>query len=223
MVDPVIRVEHLSKKFCRSLKHGMLYTAGDVLRDTIGLPSRSDSLRPGEFWALDDVSFTLMPGQCLGLIGDNGAGKSTLLKLINGIIRPDRGCIRLKGRVGALIEVGAGFHPLLSGRENIYVNGSILRMKRREIDRKLDAIIEFSGLDPGILDAPVRTYSSGMYVRLGFSVAIHCDPDILLIDEVLSVGDLQFVGKCRRKIAELRERGTTIVFVTHRLHQVEML
>jgi lipopolysaccharide transport system ATP-binding protein len=221
MSETMIRVENVSKKFCRSLKRGMVYTTTDVARDLLGLRGHSEELRPGEFWSVQDVSFELKRGECLGLIGANGAGKSTLLKMLNGIIQPDRGSIRIHGRVGALIEVGAGFHPMLTGRENIYVNGAILGMSRREIDRKFDQIVEFSGLEPDILDAPVKTYSSGMYVRLGFAIAVHTDPDILLVDEVLAVGDARFTGKCRRKIDELRRQGTCLIFVSHSLSMVE--
>lgn len=221
MSDTMIQVENLSKKFCRSLKQGMIYTTTDVARDMIGLPGKNETLRPGEFWAMRDVSFELNRGDSLALIGVNGAGKSTLLKLLNGIIRPDIGRIRIEGRIGALIEVGAGFHPMLTGRENVYVNGAILGMRKREIDRKLDEIVDFSGLDPAVLDAPVRTYSSGMYVRLGFAVAVHTEPDVLLVDEVLAVGDARFTGKCRKKIAELRRQGTSLVFVSHSLSLVE--
>jgi lipopolysaccharide transport system ATP-binding protein len=215
MSQALVTVEHVSKKFCRSLKHGMLYTAADVGRDIVGLPNHSAQLRHREFWSIDDVSFDLPRGESLGIIGANGAGKSTMLKMISGIIRPDKGRIRIRGRVGALIEVGAGFHPLLTGRENIYVNGSILGMTKREIDRQFDAIVEFSGLEPSVLDAPVKTYSSGMYVRLGFAVATHADADVLLIDEVLAVGDANFYSKCYRRLHELQRRGVSIILVSH--------
>lgn len=221
MSDVAIRVEGLSKKFCRSLKQGMVYATADVARDLIGMRGKNETLRRGEFWSMQDVSFELNQGDSLALIGVNGAGKSTLLKLLNGIIRPDTGRIAIKGRIGALIEVGAGFHPMLTGRENVYVNGAILGMRKRELDRKYDEIVEFSGLDPDVLDAPVRTYSSGMYVRLGFAVAVHTEPDILLVDEVLAVGDARFTGKCRKKISELRKQGTSLVFVSHSLSLVE--
>jgi lipopolysaccharide transport system ATP-binding protein len=219
--ETVIRMDSVSKKFCRQLKKGIVYTAGDVARDLLGIRHKTAGLRPGEFWSVKDVSFELNRGECLAIIGANGAGKSTILKMLNGIYMPDCGRIEVNGRVGALIEVGAGFHPMLTGRENIYINGAILGMSREEIDSKFDTIVEFSGLDTSMLDAPVKTYSSGMYVRLGFSVAIHTDPDILLVDEVLSVGDIRFVGKCRRKIAELRERGVSIILVSHSLTLVE--
>jgi lipopolysaccharide transport system ATP-binding protein len=223
MSEVLVNVENVSKKFCRSLKRGMLYTTTDVGRDLLKLPGQNETLRPGEFWAVQDVSFELRRGECLGLIGVNGAGKSTLLKMLNGIIRPDKGHIRMQGRVGALIEVGAGFHPMLTGRENIYVNGAILGMGKRELDRKFDQIVAFSGLEPDILDAPVKSYSSGMYVRLGFAIAVHTEPDILLVDEVLAVGDIRFTGQCREKIAELRSQGTSIIFVSHNLSQVEQM
>jgi lipopolysaccharide transport system ATP-binding protein len=219
MSDLAIKVSGVSKKFCRSLRQGMLYTTQDVVRDSLGIRSKPD-LRPGENWSLQDVSFELRQGECLGLVGANGAGKSTLLKLLNGILRPDKGELLLRGRVGALIEVGAGFHPLLTGRENIYINAAILGMKRREVDRKLESIIEFSGLESSVLDAPVRTYSSGMHVRLGFSVAMHCEVDILLVDEVLAVGDMNFQAKCLNAMGALRRDGKTIVLVSHSLNHI---
>ncbi len=214
-------MDSVSKKFCRKLKQGILYTATDVARDIIGLRAPSSALRKDEFWSVHDVSLELKRGECLAIIGSNGAGKSTILKMLNGIYMPDTGCIEVNGRVGALIEVGAGFHPMLTGRENVYVNGTILGMSRREIDEKFDTIVEFAGLDSAVLDAPIKTYSSGMYVRLGFSVAIHTEPDILLVDEVLSVGDIRFVGKCRQKIAEIRQKGVSIILVSHSLTLVE--
>src|SRR5438270_1143582 len=215
MPEVIIEANNVSKKFCRSLTHGMKYTAADVMRDTLGLRGANDRLRKSEFWAVKDLSFKLERGECLGLIGANGAGKSTLLKMLNGIIRPDLGTIRMKGRIGALIEVGAGFHPMLTGRENIYVNGAILGMSHREIEGKYDEIVAFADLPDGVLESPVKTYSSGMYARLGFAVAAHCSPDILLVDEILSVGDLEFQSKCWRHIHWLREQGTTIILVSH--------
>ncbi len=217
-----VEVQGLSKKFCRRLTTGIRYSAEDVLRDVLGRSSRSSVLRPEEFWALSDVSFTLAPGESLGLVGANGAGKSTLLKILNGIVRPDRGKVRIHGRVGALIEVGAGFHPLLSGRENVYLNGAILGMSGKQVDQRLESILDFSGLDGRLLESPVRTYSSGQYVRLGFSVAVHSEPDILLVDEVLAVGDIAFVGKCRARIQEMQRSGTSIILVTHSISQMEV-
>ncbi len=221
MSDVLVRAEHVSKKFCRNLKRGMLYTSSDVARELVGIRCQTEKLRRGEFWALDNVSFELKRGECLGLVGANGAGKSTLLKVLNGIIHPDTGSVRIRGRVGALIEVGAGFHPMLTGRENVYLNGAILGMTKREIDRKFDSIAEFSGLSEEILDAPVKSYSSGMFVRLGFSVAVHTEPDVLLTDEILSVGDIRFVARCRSKIQELRDNGTSIILVSHDLGLIE--
>lgn len=179
-----------------------------------GLSSHSDRLRPGEFWALSDVSFELKKGESLGIIGSNGAGKTTLLKLLNGIFWPDNGRITVRGKVGALIAVGAGFHPLLTGRENIYVNGAILGMSKKEVDTKFDSIVEFADIGD-FLDVPVKHYSSGMFVRLGFAVAVHCEPDILLVDEVLAVGDTDFQVKCYQRMHDIKEKGTTIILVSH--------
>jgi len=218
--DVVINVEGVSKKFSRSLKHVMFYGAEDIVKNLFGLQSRSEQLRDGEFWAVNNVSFQVKRGEALGLIGPNGSGKSTLLKMLNGIFMPDKGKIEINGRVGALIEVGAGFHPMLTGRENIYVNGAILGMAKKEIDKKFDEIVDFADIGD-FLDAPVKHYSSGMYVRLGFSVAVHCEPDILLVDEVLAVGDAQFQMKCFRKMADLKAAGRTIVLVSHDMGTIQ--
>lgn len=172
--------------------------------------------------ALKDVSFAIHKGEAFGVIGRNGSGKSTLLKIISGILKPTSGYVRVNGRVAALIELGAGFHPEITGRENIYINGIMLGLSRREIDQRFDKIVEFAGIGE-FLDQPVKTYSSGMYVRLGFAVAVHVDPEILLIDEVLSVGDEEFSAKCVAKIQEMKYRGVTLLFVTHQLDQVRML
>ncbi len=217
--DVVLQAEGVSKKFCRSLKRAMWYSGQDLLRDVVSLRSNSETLRPEEFWAVDDVSFQLKRGECLGLVGPNGAGKSTLFKIVNGILRPDRGTVRVRGSVGALIEVGAGFHPQLTGRENIYVNAAILGMSRREVDRKFDAIVDFAEIGE-FLDSPVKFYSSGMYVRLGMAVAVHTEPQILLIDEVLAVGDINFQAKCLNRIGELRRRGVSFVLVSHNIHSI---
>lgn len=175
-----------------------------------------------EFWALSDVSFEVAHGETLGLIGHNGAGKSTILKLLSQITSPTSGEIRLAGRVAALIEVGSGFHPELTGRENVYLSGSILGMKRREIDRKLEQIIEFAGVRE-FIDTPVKWYSSGMYVRLGFAVAAHLEADILLVDEVLAVGDAAFQAQCIARLNELRRSGTTMLFISHDLTSIGKL
>lgn len=221
MSDTLIQVEHVSKRYCRSLKRSLWYGATDILRELTGQTLDQDisRLRQGEFHAVDDVSFELHRGECLGLVGSNGAGKSTLLKLLNGLIKPDAGRIRVRGRMGALIELGAGFHPILSGRENIFINGAILGMGRREILRRLDQIIDFAEIGDAI-DAPVQTYSSGMRVRLGFAVAANLEPDILLIDEILAVGDAAFRAKCYRHLSALRERGTSIILVSHNQHSM---
>ena len=190
----LIQVENLSKKFCKDLKTSLWYGLKDVFARVSG-QNNERLLRPKEFWAVKDVSFELRRGECLGLIGHNGAGKSTLLKILNGLINPDAGKVTIKGRVGALIELGAGFNPILSGRENIYNNGAILGFSRAEIDTKVDTIIAFAELEE-FIDMPVQHYSSGMTVRLGFAVAAQMEHDVLIIDEVLAVGDLGFVLKC---------------------------
>jgi ABC-type polysaccharide/polyol phosphate transport system ATPase subunit len=172
--------------------------------------------------ALRDVSFAVHRGESFGVIGRNGSGKSTLLKIISGILKPTNGRVVVNGRVAALIELGAGFHPEITGRENIYINGIMLGLTRKEIDARLDSIVEFSGIAE-FIDQPVKTYSSGMYVRLGFAVAVHVDPDVLLIDEVLSVGDEEFSARCIAKIQEMKYRGVTLMFVTHQLDQVRNL
>jgi ABC-type polysaccharide/polyol phosphate transport system ATPase subunit len=178
--------------------------------------------RAKEFWAIRDVSFEVGRGESLGIIGHNGAGKSTILKLLSNITTPTTGEIQINGSLSALIEVGSGFHPELTGRENVYLNGSILGMRRREIAKKLDSIVDFAGIRP-FLDLPVKRYSSGMYVRLGFSIAAHLEPDILLLDEVLAVGDLAFQSKCLQRIEDLKQAGTTIVFISHDLGAVQRL
>jgi ABC-type polysaccharide/polyol phosphate transport system ATPase subunit len=179
-------------------------------------------LRSKDFWALNDVSFEVQQGEALGIIGHNGAGKSTILKLLSRITAPTSGEIRIRGRLSALIEVGSGFHPELTGRENVYLSGSILGMRRREIAEKIESIIDFAGVRQ-FIDTPVKRYSSGMYVRLGFSIAAHLHPDILLLDEVLAVGDAAFQSKCLKRITELKEAGTTVVFISHDLTAVELL
>lgn len=181
---------------------------------------RRNSDGTGSFWALQDVSFTVERGEALGVIGPNGAGKTTLLRLVAGITVSTRGHVQAQGRVGALINLGAGFHPELTGLENIYLGGVIMGMTRREIRDKLDRIIEFSGLSERFLDMPVKRYSAGMYARLGFSVAAHLDPQILLVDEVLSVGDIGFRAKCYRKMAEVRMSDCAVVMVSHNVHAI---
>lgn len=230
--DILVRVENGSKKFCRSLKKSLWYGVQDIAHELNPFGERAESrkqfqlsnspistLRDGEFWAVNDVSFELKRGECLGLIGHNGAGKTTLLKMLNGLIKPDRGRIEMRGRVGALIALGAGFNPILTGRENIYVNGSVLGLTKREIDAKMDEIIDFADIRD-FIDSPVQAYSSGMGVRLGFAIAAHCQPDILLLDEVLAVGDVGFQAKCFNKLAQFREQGVAFILVSHNMHQI---
>jgi lipopolysaccharide transport system ATP-binding protein len=178
--------------------------------------------RRSDFWALRDVTFSVERGEALGIIGHNGAGKSTILKLLSNITTPTFGEIAIDGRLAALIEIGSGFHPELTGRENVYLNGALLGMRRREITAKLESIVEFAGVQQ-FIDVPVKRYSSGMYLRLGFSIAAHLDPDILLLDEVLAVGDATFQSRCLDRVTELKRAGTTIVFISHNLHAVGRL
>ncbi|MCL4352879.1 MAG: ABC transporter ATP-binding protein [Patescibacteria group bacterium] len=218
----VISVNHASKKFCRNLRHGLVYGLADLGKQALGRDAKRGILRKDEFWAVDDVSFNVKRGETFGIIGDNGSGKSTLLRLLNGIFIPDKGSIAIQGRVGALIAVGAGFHPQMTGRENIYLNGAILGMTRDEIKQKFDSIVNFADIGK-FLDAPVSTYSSGMYVRLGFAIAIHCEPDVILVDEILSVGDVKFQKKCVDKITQMRESGSTFVIVSHSPNAIKRL
>lgn len=209
----------VSKKFCKDFKLSLLYGLQDVLGSVVSKAgSHHSRLRKSEFWALRDVNFTLKRGECLGLIGHNGAGKSTLLKILNGLINPDEGQIVMRGRVGALIELGAGFNPVLTGRENIYNNGAVLGFTREEIEARLDKIIEFSEIGD-FIDTPVQNYSSGMKVRLGFSVAIQMEPDVLIIDEVLAVGDVGFRFKCLNALAEVMKKSA-VIFVSHAMPQI---
>lgn len=223
MSDTVLSLSGVSKKFSRGEYH-------DSLRDLIpaligrftGRRHAQDSLREREFWALRDVSFDVNKGESVAIIGHNGAGKSTMLKHLCGVMKPTAGRISCRGRMAALIEVGAGFHGDLTGRENIFLNGVILGMSRAEIRRKFDEIVDFSGLEE-FLDTPVKRYSSGMYARLGFSVAAHVEPDILIVDEVLSVGDLLFQAKSLAKMKAVLRGGSTVVFVSHNLQAVSEL
>lgn len=218
--EVLVSVENLSKKFCKDLKTSLWYGVKDLASGLSG--NRNDrGLRPKEFWAVKDISFELRRGECLGLIGHNGAGKSTLLKILNGLINPDAGKVTIKGRVGALIELGAGFNPILSGRENIYNNGAILGFTRKEIDDKVEEIIDFAEIRE-FIDMPVQNYSSGMKVRLGFAVAAQMQPDVLIIDEVLAVGDLGFVLKCFKQIDTILPK-TAIVFVSHSMPMVSRI
>jgi lipopolysaccharide transport system ATP-binding protein len=226
---PSISVRNVSKKFARSLKRAMAYGLTDVARVAF-MPGRGagdteatdENLRPSEFWALRDVSFDVAPGECLGIIGHNGAGKSTLFSILSGIYGPSAGTVTVRGRLQALIALGAGFHPMLTGRENIYINGSILGMRTREIDRIVDTIVDFSELRD-FIDTPIKNYSSGMLVRLGFSVAVHTKPDILLVDEVLAVGDLAFQNKSFDRMMKIVRSGVPVVFVSHSMRAIETI
>lgn len=211
---PVISVEGVSKKFCRDLKRSLFYGVRDIAADLTGGRRHSDRLRPKEFWALQDISFQLHPGQAVGLVGSNGAGKSTLLRIISGLIKPDIGQVRVRGRIAPLIALGAGFNPILTGRENIYANMSILGLTTRQIEARFQDVVDFAEIEEAI-DAPVQTYSSGMAARLGFACAIYTEPSILLIDEVLAVGDARFKAKCYRRLYELRQKGVAFILVNH--------
>ncbi len=215
--EVLIKAEGVSKRFCRNLKRSLMYGVSDIARGVLGGKPTS-GLRKDEFWAVRDISFEVCRGECLGLIGHNGAGKSTLLKMLNGLIRPDEGRIEMHGKIGALIELGAGFNPVLTGRENVYNNGSELGFTKEEIDNKFEEIVAFAELKE-FIDMPVQNYSSGMKVRLGFAIAAQMEPDILLIDEVLAVGDMGFVLKCFNKIDEIL-KNTAVIFVSHSMPQV---
>ena len=218
---PVIKVEEVSKRFCRRLRYSLWYGLTDLAAELTAHNGNGDlKLRHAEFLAVDSVSFELRPGECVGLIGHNGAGKSTLLKMLNGLVRPDKGRITMRGRVGALIELGTGFSPILTGRENIYINGAVLGFSKREIDAKFDEIVDFAELGDAI-DAPVQTYSSGMYVRLGFAVAAQLNPDILLVDEILAVGDTAFRVKCMNRIWSMLKSGAGVILVSHNMYHIQ--
>jgi lipopolysaccharide transport system ATP-binding protein len=217
--DVVLRMEHVYKKF----RKGEVYNSlRDLLPAMTGKMFRARELNAGdvrEFWALQDISFEVKRGEALGIIGRNGAGKSTALKILSRIMKPTKGHMSVNGRLSALLEVTAGFHPDLTGMENIFLHGTILGMRKREIQSKLDQIIAFSGLEE-FIQTPVKRYSSGMYARLGFSVAAHVDPEVLIVDEVLSVGDYVFQKRCIERIRSIIEAGTTVLFVSHNLKSV---
>lgn len=220
MAETLVKVEHVGKKFCSSLKRSLWYGLKDLGSELTGRGNGNvRKLRAGEFWAVKDVSLELRRGDTLGLIGRNGAGKTTLLRMLNGLIKPDKGSIEIRGRMQALIALGAGFNPVLTGRENIYINAAVLGIRRSDVDKKFKDIVEFSGV-ADFIDMPVQSYSSGMAVRLGFAVAVHMDPDILLVDEVLAVGDLGFQSKCLNRIGELKRNGTAIILVSHNMNVI---
>lgn len=218
--EVLVKVESVSKKFCKDLKRSLWYGLQDITSELFGLKKKK-GLRKDEFWAVSDVSFELKRGECLGLIGHNGAGKSTLLKILNGLIKPDKGRITMKGRIGALIELGAGFNPILTGRENVFNNGAVLGFSQKEIATKYKDIVEFAELEK-FMDTPVQNYSSGMKVRLGFAVAAQLEPDVLIIDEVLAVGDVGFQVKCFNKINEIINK-CVVIFVTHSMPNIGRL
>ena len=220
--DVVLSVRNVSKKFCRNLRRSMAYGIKDLACNLAGVRQDSGRLRQDEFWALDDVSLELRRSEFLGIIGANGSGKSTLLRLIHGIFPPDKGEIVTRGRVGALIALGAGFHPHMTGLENIYLNGAILGMNRKFINSRLSRIVDFAEIGE-FLEAPVSTYSSGMRVRLGFSIAAHMSPDLLLVDEVLSVGDSSFRERCYNHMIEYKDSGGTVIFISHNTLAVEQV
>jgi lipopolysaccharide transport system ATP-binding protein len=234
LIRPAIRVEHLGKRYTIPARRP---STQPMLRDVLADAGRNvvgrlvALLRPGSVgrssrqthvWALRDVSFEVPHGQILGIVGRNGAGKSTLLKILSRITDPTEGRVEIGGRVASLLEVGTGFHPELTGRENVYLSGTLLGMKKAEIDRKLDEIIDFSGVAT-FIETPVKHYSSGMYVRLAFAVAAHLDPDVLIIDEVLAVGDIAFQRKCLAKMEDVRQHGRTVLFVSHNMTAVSRL
>lgn len=206
-------VENVSKKFSSSLRHALKYGLSDSGRRLLGL-KRDEKLRDGEFWALQNIDFSLQPGDALGIMGVNGSGKTTLLRMLNGTYSPDKGRITFRGRMGALIAAGAGFSPMLTGRENIHVSAALLGMSPLEIRTKFDEIIDFAGLGE-FIDMPIKNYSSGMSVRLGFAIAAIGTPEILLVDEVLAVGDISFQKKCYERIQQMRNNGSTILLVSH--------
>ncbi|MBF0494866.1 MAG: ABC transporter ATP-binding protein [Candidatus Omnitrophica bacterium] len=214
--DMMVEVKNVSKKYCRDFRASMRYGISDIADEIILKERGLTRLRPHEFLAVKDVSFKVSRGECVGLVGPNGAGKSTLLKMMNGLIKPDAGEICVKGRTGALIELGAGFSPILTGRENIYVNAAVLGLSKKETDKKLEGIIEFSGIGD-FIEAPVQSYSSGMKVRLAFSVAAALEPDVLLVDEVLAVGDTGFRMKCFGHILNLIKKGAAVIVVSHNM------
>ncbi|MCK5178804.1 MAG: ABC transporter ATP-binding protein [Candidatus Omnitrophica bacterium] len=218
-----IEFRNVWKKFRKGEKFNSLRDSiPNLFRNIFKGKKTGEALENQEFWAVKDVNFSLKRGEVVGIIGPNGAGKSTILKLLSGIIVPNKGTLELNGRLSALIEVTAGFHPELTGRENVYLNGTILGMKKKEIDERFEEIVEFSGVRE-FIDTPVKRYSSGMFSRLGFSVAAHVNPDVLLVDEVLAVGDIAFQAKCAAKMRDLFNSGVTIVLVSHNIPLIQNL
>ncbi len=222
MKEPVIKVRRLGKKYRIGLRRERYRTLRDVIGEWLSHQGMASGTADDEIWALRDVSFDVHEGEVLGIIGRNGAGKSTLLKILAQITYPTEGEVEIRGRVGSLLEVGTGFHPELTGRENIFLNGAILGMTRPEITRKFDQIVAFAEVDK-FLDTPIKRYSSGMQMRLAFAVAAHLDPEILLVDEVLAVGDVAFQKKCLNKMDEVTTKGRTVLLVSHNLEAIQHL
>ena len=222
LTDPsiVLEVDQVSKKFFYKLSSTRKFGLKEIIRAGFGKAQQNGDLRKSEFWAVRNVSFRLKRGKTLGIIGLNGSGKSTILKMINGLYMPDEGQIRIKGNVGALIELGTGFHPMLTGKENIFIKGALLGKSKAQMNEIYQQIVDFAELGE-FINSPIKTYSSGMYVRLGFSVTVHMDPEILLMDEVLSVGDFKFRQKCMDKINQIRE-STSTIFVSHAMGDVSL-
>lgn len=222
MSQPIIEIQGVGKRYRIGATKEPYLSLRDEVAKWFSPAARRARAAEEQFWALKDVSFSVEPGEALGIIGRNGAGKSTLLKILSQITPPTAGKITMRGRVGSLLEVGTGFHPELTGRENIYMNGAILGMGRREIARKFDEIVAFAEMEK-FLDTPVKRYSSGMYVRLAFAVAAHLEPEILIIDEVLAVGDAEFQKKCLGKMDEVAKHGRTVLFVSHNMQAIRLL
>lgn len=216
--EVLVKVEGVSKKFCRDLKKSLWYGFKDIIGEVLLKKNSNSKLRTKEFLSLNDVSFEVKRGEVLGLIGHNGAGKTTLLKVLNGLIKPDAGKVIMHGRVNALIALGAGFNPILTGRENIYINGAVLGLSKKEVDEKFDEIVNFADLWE-FIDTPVQSYSSGMHVRLGFAIASNLNPDILLIDEILAVGDVSFRNKCYSQLSKIA-KNAAVIFISHSMNDI---
>jgi lipopolysaccharide transport system ATP-binding protein len=220
--ETLVKVENLNKKFCRKLKRSLWYGVRDIGAELLGSKRSNVRLRKDEFWALKDINFEIHRGELVGLLGANGAGKTTLLKVLSGLVKPDAGAVSIRGKIQALIALGAGFNPILTARENIYVNGAVLGFTKKEMDKMLDDIMAFAEIEE-FIDMPVQSYSSGMQVRLGFAVAVNLKPDILIVDEVLAVGDASFRRKARNKMMELLHSGISVLFVSHNMAQISTL
>lgn len=219
--DTLVEVENVSKKFSRNLKKSLFFGFQDIVYESLFIKRDKTELRDSEFWAVQDINFNLKRGECLGLIGRNGAGKSTLLKVLTGLVQPDKGTVKMNGKVAALIELGAGFNPILTGKENIYINGAVLGFTKLEMNKLFDDIVEFSELKE-FIDTPVQYYSSGMKVRLGFSIAVNLKPDILILDEVLAVGDAGFKVKSFNRITEMI-KNAAVIFVSHSMPNISRI